>query len=426
MKFDILWSYLVDRVLLAIGRLVDGLSRYTVGPGHVAKLWLNGSLDTQRNTDGAPLFNNGTLIVGREGSLYAPRSWIHQIIVRASPFTDAEVAQAYASGTGGTTVGAAVAQEEQPQLQGLPPMLCPAVATAMRDDDASSVPLAQPTEEAVMRYELGKALLAGPPVTATQPPPTTPVASPEPAPSATATTMQGASTTADRVHKGEGEAAEDKSTHPLSIQSLEKDNDVKRQRSLGNGANTGSAEEEVPPPRRDAAQALEQFERADGSFYLASSHNHSGGSVGPSVGFSAHPQAALEAAKLRLFGARGSSGPSGGGGSGGGDGGVAATPQLARPLFLRAFRSWYHHAVYAHVQAQAQEGVVATATAQRQQQRQHDGGQRGGAQAIAGSTVATAAGALQIILIGPYIFPYILASRPRTPAAASANSRQCR
>ena len=64
--------------------------------GKTASLYLNGTLDSSRPTVGTPLYNNGTLSIGQEGSFAGPRSLLRRFQYRPHPISAAEVAEEYA------------------------------------------------------------------------------------------------------------------------------------------------------------------------------------------------------------------------------------------------------------------------------------------------------------------------------------------
>ena len=246
-----------------------------------------------------------------------PRSLVHRITVRAASLSASDVAAEFETGLEhGWSTDSEGAEEGGggKVLEALPPLLCPAAAVASGTGGTVGGGDFLPTSEAVTRYELGKSLLA--------------------APSRSSVTPVAADSVDAAVASGGNETGENATTeeHPLSIRALEKS--AKTQEEMA------EAEVVIPSPSRDASKALEQFERADGG--------------GDSGGYSLHPAAALAAAKLRLFGDRGS----------GGGGGVTAAPEFARPLFLRVFRSWHQVAASASAKRVPVSPSVVTVAAE--------------------------------------------------------------
>ena len=183
--------------------------------GRTATLFINGTLDSTRETAGAPLYNNGSLAIGKEGSFDGPRSLVRRVQFRPSPLSAADVAAEYAEQRG-----------EGPAFAALPPDLCP----ADRGAGAGSAPSADAEE----RYALGRSLLDAPRAAASATP---------------------AGTGPQTPDKG-SEPAEDKPALPLE----------------GNAVNASDAEGGdrgkkaavmVPPLLRDASKALDQFLRAE-------------------------------------------------------------------------------------------------------------------------------------------------------------------
>jgi hypothetical protein len=170
----------------------------------MGRRYLNGTVDSTRTTDGAPIFNNGTLVVGKEGSFDGPRSFVHAVTIIHKRLTPELVATEFAAGKG--------------TLVGLCPGLCPAATGQIDPVTAASLPLSH----AMARFELGKALLAAPK---------------EPKTVEIAESLSGH----EGAHSSASIALPQQSDAPIA---------------------TGTVTPDPPPRLRDAVRALEQFERA--------------------------------------------------------------------------------------------------------------------------------------------------------------------
>lgn len=206
-----------------------------------ATLYLNGTADSSRETMGTPLYNNGTLTIGKEGSFAGPRSLLQRVQYRSHAISAEEVAEEYSASSGGD--GAPGGADLAP----LPPGLCPARERSVVGSGVSA------SAEADDHYALGVELLSAPRV-----------APPPPAPAVKLPVS--------------GDTDGEKPSQPALP--IEGNLPVA---TVGEGDDSAvPAVPQVPPLLRDAAKALEQFQSA----------RH-------------HPASMLAAAKLLFFGDEG-------------------------------------------------------------------------------------------------------------------------
>ncbi len=209
--------------------------------GNKAKLYINGSIDSSRQTMGTPLYNNGTLTIGSEGKFAGPRALLQRVQYRPHSISADEVAEEHA---------AADVDGGEVNLPPLRPEVCPA---RERSKTGSGVAVSVDADD---RYALGMQLLNAPRVA--PPPPTLTV---------------GPSASVGKDNEEEGKVQQP----ALPIEGA-------LPTPTGGNEDEGQvpAVPSVPPVLRDAAKALEQFQLAD----------H-------------HPASMLAAAKLLFFGDEG-------------------------------------------------------------------------------------------------------------------------